>query len=318
MLASLLIQPQTLRRIDGHRPRSDDEDLADEILALVHRIVLDPAAMAAIVPAGKAAGEAMGARLATLVQPKLPRGLAALQALFAPLLARFEALGQGPAAPADLLLRIADGLEALAGATGSLSDEAIRAFVRRVAQIAQRDFGLDLGAIAAEAKRFVADFRTRITAETDAGSAPTRHALACLLGRVERDLLPRLPVVDFATDLIADLLIAELRRSGLVELRDRAQCLLGKIEAVLRAVADAARALAARGLPRAAPRPMAAAAVCRRALSRLDTFAASVCSVSRLSVGYSANRASSAARTSSESSGGGAARAASSACTQAR
>ena len=271
MLASLLIQPQTLHRIDGHRPRSDDEDLADEILALVHRIVLDPAAMAAIVPAGKAAGDAMGERLRTLVQPKLAQGLAALQTLFAPFIARFVALGQGPLLPGisapDLLLRIADLLEALAGATGSLSDDAIRALVRRVAQIAQRDFGLDLSAIAAEAKLFVADFRDRIAADSNAGSAATRHALACLLGRVERDLLPRMPVVDFATELIADLVIKELRHSGLVDVRDRAQCLLGKIEAVLRAVADAARLLAVRGLPRTAPRA-GAAAVARSAPGR--------------------------------------------------
>jgi hypothetical protein len=260
MLGSLLIQPQTLRRVDGGRPRSDDEDLADEILALVHRIVLDPAAMAAIVPAGKAAGDAMGARLATLVQPRLGQGLAALQTLFAPFLVRIQALGEGPSAPADLLLRIADLLEALAGATGSLSDDAIRAFVRRAAQIAQRDFGLEVGAIAAEAKHFVADFRSRLAAVPDAGAVATRYALACLLARIERDLLPRLPAIDFATDVIADLLIAELRRNGLVDIRDRAQCLLGKIEAVLRAVADAARALAARGLPRAAPRPTSAAA----------------------------------------------------------
>ena len=268
MLGSLLIQPQMLARIGGSRPRSDAEDLADEILALIHRIVLDPAAMAAIVPAGKAAGDAMGVRLAALVQPNLTQGLAALQALFSPSLARFEALGQGPSSAPDLLLRIADLLEALAGATGSLSDDSIRAFVRRVAQIAQRDFGLDTRAIAAEAKRFVGDFRTRLSADPAAGAAATRHALACLLGRVERDLLPLLPRIDLATDRLADLVVKELRRSGLVDVRDRAQCLLGKIEAVLRAVADAARLLAARRLPSAAPRPMAAAAVARAAPNR--------------------------------------------------
>ncbi|MEO6407475.1 MAG: hypothetical protein ABIO45_01810 [Burkholderiaceae bacterium] len=272
MLGSLLIQPQTLARIDGSRPRSADEDLADEILALLHRIVLDPAAMAAIVPAGKAAGDAMGVRLAALVQPNLTQGLAALQSLFAPVVARFEALGQGPSSANDLLLRIADGMAALAGATGSLSDDAIRAFVRRVAQIAQRDFGLDARAIAAEAKHFVADFRTRLSTDPDVGAAATRHALACLLGRIERDLLPLLPGIDLSTDRLADTVIAELRRSGLVDVRDRAQCLLGKIEAVLRAVADTARLLAARGFPAGAPRPMAvparAAGVARGSPSR--------------------------------------------------
>ncbi len=274
MIGSLLIQPQTLQRIDGRRSRSDDEELADEILALAHRILLDPAAMAAIVPAGKAAGEALGVRLQALVQPKLPQGLAALQSLFAPFVARLEALGRGPSSAPDVLRRIADLLESLAGATGALSDEAIRAGVRRATQIAQRDFGLDLRALAAEARQFVTDFRDRIEAEDDAGSAPTRHALACLLGRVERDLLPRLPVLDFATDLIADLLIAELRRSGLVQLRDRAGCLIGKLEAVLRAIADAARLLAARGLPRtAAPMraaPRAAAPIARGAPGRSE------------------------------------------------
>lgn len=267
MLGSILIQPQTLDRMRG---RDAFEDLADELLALAHRIALDPDAMQAIAPAAQAAAEALGARLATRLQPKLPQGLAALQSLFAPWVARFEALGQGATSASELLLRIADLLDTLSGATGSLSDDSIRAFMRRVAQIAERDFGLGATALAGEGRAFLVDFRARLEADDGAGQVATRVALACLLARIERELLPRLPAIELNIDRLADLLIAELRRIGFAQVRDEAQCLLGKIQAVLRALADVARTLAARGLPRqpvrAAPRRAPASA--RRAAAR--------------------------------------------------
>lgn len=249
-IGSLLIQPQMFGRMQG---RSNAEDLGDEVLALLHRIVLDPTAVEAVLPALQGAGEAMGQRLSQRMQTKLPQGLAALQGLFDPLLKSFTALGQGAPSAPDLLLRIADALDGLAGATSSLSDDAIRAFVRRVAQIAQQDFGLSIAVLAGELRAFVTDFRSRLAEAEGAGHAATRHALGCLLKRLEVELLSQVPTVDFSADRLAGLLIAELRRTGLADIRDKAACLLNKLQAVLHALADAARAMAATGAPRSPP-----------------------------------------------------------------
>jgi hypothetical protein len=261
MLGSILIQPQMFARMQG---RSDAEELGDELLALVHRILLDPAASGAVIPAAKAAGEAMGQRLFALVEARLPQGLAALQALFAPALARITALGQGGPDATAMTLRLADLLESLAGSTGNLSDESIRAFVRRVFAVARDDFGLSTKTLALELRAFVADFRERLVADEAAGQRETRVALACALARIDRDLIARMPEVSFDADLIASFVIAELRRTGLAEVRDQAGCVLGKLQAVLRAVADLARTVAASGaLPRGAP-PRSAAPRSRR------------------------------------------------------
>jgi hypothetical protein len=254
MLGSILIQPQMFGRMQG---RSSAEELADEAMALLHKLALDPAAAQALAPALQGAGAALGERLAERVRTRLPQGLAALQALIDPLVQRFVALGSGAVSAPELLGRIADALDALAGATGSLGDDAIRAFVRRVARIAEQDFGLSAAVLAQELRAFVADFRTRLINTPDAGQPATRHALACLLGRIERDIIPLIPPIDLGADRLAGLLIAELRRTGLSDLRDRAQCLLGKAQAVLRALADVVRTLATTGAVQAMRRPVA-------------------------------------------------------------
>lgn len=264
MLGSLLIQPQMLARMQG---RSAAEELADEAMALLHRIALDPAAVEAVLPALRSAGEALGARLAERVRTKLPQGLDALRGLLDPVVQRFTSLGGDVSSAPDLLLRVADALEALAGATGHLSDGAIRAFVRRVARIAEQDFGLTTAVLAGELRAFLADLRTAL-ATASAGQTATRHALACLLGRVERELIPLMPVVGLGVDRLADLLIAELRRTGLAELRDQASCLLGKVQAVLRALADVARTIAAAGGAKSLPKVAAARPRARRGAAR--------------------------------------------------
>ena len=251
-IGSILIQPQILGRMQG---RSATEDLADEFISLLHRIALDPSAVEALMPAFQSAGEALGQRLAMRVQTRLPQGLAALQGLFTPLVARVTALGSGGATAIDMLGRIADMLDALAGAAGALSDDSIRAFVRRLASIATQDFGLSVGALAGEVRTFVTEFRDALEGGDDAsGQAATRHALGCLLARLERQLAAQVPTVDLSADRLAELLIAELRRTGLTDVRDKAACLLGKIQALLHTLADFARLMAAakgtvRGLP---------------------------------------------------------------------
>lgn len=235
MLGTLLIQPQALARMSDRRPAAE---LADELLALLHRLALDPAAQAAVLPAVQGAGEALGERLAAHLQDKLPQGLAALRTLAAEPLAAFTALGQGEPDMRSVLGRVADLLDTLAGATERLSDAALRAGVHHVWRLLTQDFGLAPALIARELQVFVSDLRTRL-----ADTGPTGHALGSLLGRVQRELLPAWQAPRLDTDALAAVLITALRRNGVAAVRDQAACLLTRVALLLRTLADVARQL---------------------------------------------------------------------------
>ena len=256
MLGTLLIQPQALARMTDRRPAAE---LADELLALVHRLALDPVAQAAVLPAVQGAGEALGERLAAHLQSKLPQGLAALRALAAEPLAALTALGQGDADMRSVLGRVAELLDNLAGAAELLSDASIRAGVQRIWRLLTQDFGLSPELLAQELQVFVSDLRTRL-----ADTGPTGHALASLLGRLQRELLPAWQAPRLDAETLASLLIAQLRRSGVSAVRDQAACLLTRVALLLRTLADVARQLMD-AVPPAPPSPPPPQARPRRA-----------------------------------------------------
>src|SRR5690606_11889206 len=89
------------------------------------------------------------------------------------------------------------------------------------------------------------------------------------LSRLERDVYPRFPTLDLDIDRLAGILIRALRDTPLPAISGQAECLLGRIEAVLRLLAEIARGAAINtsgGLPRAAV--PAASAATRSARSR--------------------------------------------------
>jgi hypothetical protein len=91
-------------------------------------------------------------------------------------------------------------------------------------------------------------------------AAGIREAMACLLARLETELFPLLPVLDLGADRLADLLIKLLRRTPVPAALGKADCLIGKLKAVLLALAGVLRAAAlvqvsASVAPSAAMRP---------------------------------------------------------------
>jgi len=245
-IASTLLQPQTLARMAG---RSREADLGDELLALVHRIVMDPAALEAVLPAFKRAGEAVGNHLQARITEGLPRALPELRGVFQPCIQSFIDLGSGdaPQSPADLLLKIADAVDALSASLDSLSDDGLRALVRRLAAVFSETLGLDRNLIRDTLALFFNEARAGLlegVTAMSADAAATRMAVACALRRVEPELYGVLPSFDLNPNRLADLLIAELRRTGITKLRDQGECLLGKLKAVLGAVAEIARLVA--------------------------------------------------------------------------
>jgi len=245
-IASTLLQPQTLARMAG---RSREADLGDEVLALAQRIVMDPAALEAVLPAFKRAGEAVGNHLQTKITQGLPQALPALRGVFQPCIQGFVDLGSGeaPQSAADMLLKIAGAVDALAASLDTLSDDGIRALVLRLAGVFTDTLGLDRNVIRDTLNLFFDEAQAGLldgVTAMSADAAATRMAMACALRRLQPELVAALPVFDLNVNRLADLLIAELRRTGIATLRDKGECLLGKLKAVLSGVAEIARLLA--------------------------------------------------------------------------
>lgn len=256
MLGALLIQPQMLARMQG---RSAGEDLVDEVVALAQLLAMKPQALEMVFPAFEAASAAMGQAIFQRLQARLPQALSELREVVDPVLLAAAGFGDGdaPADAAELLQRIADGLDGVAAWVGLLSDAQIRALVRRLSGIATDTLGLSQAGFRADFIAMLAAARASLRSGNAALSneaAAVRESLACLLARLENDLYPHFPVIDLRPDRLADLLIGLLRRSPVPAVAGQAQCLLGKLKAVLQALADIARtAVAAMAAADAAP-----------------------------------------------------------------
>ncbi len=255
MLGSLLIQPQMLARMQG---RSAGEDLVDEVVALAQLLAMKPQALEMVFPAFEAASAAMGQAIFQRLQARLPRALAELRQVVDPVLLAAAGFGEGetPADAAALLQRLAAGLDGLGALVGLLSDAQIRSLVRRLSAIVSDTLGLSQAGFRADFIAMLAAARTSLRSGNAALSneaAAVRESLAGLLGRLERDLFPRFPMLDLNPDRLAERLIALLRRTPLPAVLGQAQCLLDRIKAVLQAVADIARAASATGQLQAGP-----------------------------------------------------------------
>ena len=260
MLGSLLIQPQMLARMQG---RGVGDEMADEIVAIAHQLCLDPAAAEAVLPAFQAAGQRFADALVARLGPRLPQALNELRGLIEPITQPVASLatganqGGGPASTAELLERLADGLERLAPIAGLLTDAQIRSTLQRASRILTDTLGLSQAGFRADFLVLLGEVRAELRTHPEGASAQVkavREAFACLLTRLERDVYPRFPTLDLNIDRLAGILIRALRETPLPAISGQAECLLGRIEAVLRLLAEIARAAAIEtrgGLPRA-------------------------------------------------------------------
>lgn len=253
MLGALLIQPQMLARLQG---RSAEQQLFDETIALLHRLVVSPALAGELAPAFVATLQSTAERVGARFKGGWPAFETRVRSATGPLVEGLQRHfgGDAPTDGAALLRRIADALDDLDGLPVRLSDAGIRQAVRASALALTADLGLSQQALRDEAAAFMAELAASLRGLQDVSPAAraTALALACLLDRVRVELLPRIPPLDLGVDRLIELLLARLRWSGFEPLRARAGCLLGKAKAVLRALADglAASATVSAGVPR--------------------------------------------------------------------
>jgi murein DD-endopeptidase MepM/ murein hydrolase activator NlpD len=235
-LGSLLLQPQALQRA---QTITDDKALLDELLALLQQIMLNPAQAEALAPAFKAAvSEHLAQQLAQL-GPRMNAALAEVSSMVQPLINQVNTLvaqagdlhtvGQ----VAELIGSVLDGL---LGLVQSLTQAQVAELVTRVTHLLSTTLGLSQTLLHDQLRALFTGMRSHLLAGTGVMSeqgAATRHACVALIGRVERELLPQLPVVPFDSNRIAQLLMQALRDLGLDKFRAQAQSLLDKMRAAL-------------------------------------------------------------------------------------
>jgi hypothetical protein len=242
-IASILLQPQMLGRMQSRLP---EEDLADEFVALAHRLMGSPEVATALAPAFASSLKALSARLLAQWQPRLPQLQQQINERLAPLTSGLRAnVGTGSSqSAADMLDWAAEALGALETLPAALTDDGLRATVRSVAQFISDELGLSQQLLRDELRRTLHDvvLNLRGMQDLDTEARATARALACFLDRVLVIGLDHLPTLDLQPDRVATQLLAALRRLGLEELRAKFGCMLGKLRATLTAAAALARA----------------------------------------------------------------------------
>lgn len=237
-LGAALLTPQSLGRMENLTPQ---QAFGDDLLALAWQILGSPDQVRSIGPLFAAAFERMGQRLAARMQARLDEAMDAARDLAAPAVTLFQGLAaqagtvQGPL---DVLGLLEDVLDTAARAVQGLSEPALRDVCTRVHGIVTGPLGLSQAALQDELRAVFADVRAGLldgSAVLTAQQAGVRYALAALIGRIERELIPQFPTFDLSPARVAQLLHGALRQAGIDDLRAQIVCLIGKLRALLTA-----------------------------------------------------------------------------------
>ncbi len=237
-LGSVLLQPQTLERM---RTLDANQALADDIIALLQQILLNPDHLASVGPAFDRAFDALAQRLRVRLEPRLDRALDELRALFDPATQAAQqvvAQGQNMDSASKMLELIAAVLEKLIAAVQAVSEPQLRDFARRIHSILSDTLGLNQTVLKEEVREVVRSVRQELlvgVGTMDARSASVHLALAALIGRMEQELFDQWPTLDLNPDRVAQGALQALQRSGFEKVRAELACILEKVRAALAA-----------------------------------------------------------------------------------
>lgn len=216
-VATLLTQPKLVTQLNN---LSAQDTLAEDLMALVRRILLDTEKSQVILQSFQRAFEQFGQGFVGSA-PNFNRGLEQLGALFAPFINSVRAFGESPDLRGDFgpaVEFIANQFTALMNAVAQLNINSIRDFVTRFLQIMLSQFGFSLDTLVERTwgifDAVMTDLRT-LPASTDAQEKELRLVTASLLGRVKRELQEQVELPTISADDIAAVIMEQFRELGL-------------------------------------------------------------------------------------------------------
>jgi hypothetical protein len=237
-LGSLLLQPKTLERMQA---LDANQALADDIVALLHQILVNPDHLDSVAPAFRKAFAAMGERMRGRLEPRLQSALDQLRALLAPVLQAGQDIaqkGQQPDSASAVFELVAAVLEKAAGALEALSEPQLRDLARRLNGILSDTLGLNQSLIKEEVRHVFRTVRQELLVGVgimNPRAAGIHLALSALIGRMEQQVFDQWPALDLNPDRLAQEAFRALQRTGFEKLRAQLACILEKVRAALAA-----------------------------------------------------------------------------------
>jgi len=236
-LGSILLQPQALNRLQNI---DEAQALGDDILALLHQIMVNPEHAQSVLPAFERAFGSMGERLRVRLEPRLDRALDELRNIIQPVIEQAQAIadqGRDLDSAGDVLELASMVLEQLIELAQSLSEPELRNFATRIHSLLRDTLGLNQDLFKDELRQVFTQVRTELLSGVNAMTperANIHLALAALLGRLESELFDQWSRLDLNPNRLAQMIMQALNQSGFEDLRSQFACLLGKLQAALR------------------------------------------------------------------------------------
>jgi hypothetical protein len=237
-LGSLLLQPKTLERM---QTLDANQALADDIVALLHQILVNPDHLDSVAPAFRKAFAALGERMRGRLESRLQSALDQLRGLLEPATQAAQqigAQGQQLDSAGKVFDLVAAVLDQLIAALQALSEPQLRDLARRLNGILSDTLGLNQTVIKDEVREVFRAVRQELLVGVGVmspRSAGIHLALASLIGRMEQEVFDAWPTLDLNPDRLAQEAFQALQRTGFEKLRAQLACILEKARAALAA-----------------------------------------------------------------------------------
>lgn len=244
-LGTLLIQPQRF-----HRPKADPYlGLAQDVMRLSVMIAEDAGENGPFSQALVQVAEQLGERLREPMEPGLNQAIRRLRGRFNPVIRYFEDLGRDgddSMTPERAISLMTDLLQMARQLLQSLSRDRIAQELTFLEQLISDDLGIDHRFVAEQVERVIDDIIQAWESLAPGRSDRLRRRQRIAVNAVRRvktlladDLI--LPPLD--TSGLADELYQEIVDSGIHQVLEDAQCMIGKLEAMIEASRELGQAL---------------------------------------------------------------------------
>ncbi len=233
-LGSLLLQPQVLKRA---KAIPHERAIIDELTALGHRLLLNPAQAQALAPAFRQAIEQCVAQLRQQVEPRLAAALTELQGIAQPFVSGVNTVIEGASSlttVGEVTTLIGHALDGVIALVQSVSAERITALVNQLKHLLTQTLGFTVDGLKQLLRDFLRHLRENLLAITgQPESLSIRLACAAVIARVQREYLDQLPDLPVDSTHIVAAIMGGLQAISFDKIRAAIEATLEKVRAVL-------------------------------------------------------------------------------------